>query len=94
LRRATGDPQGTTAAKGLAALPDGGTLFYWPPAIPFILPIPGIPISLIPKIPLIPATEAATAQGTTAAKGLAALPVGGITFYPCYPAYFQDICEK
>jgi len=54
-RRRNVSPRATAAAKGLAALPDGGTPFRGPPPFPFIFPIPKIPISLIPIIPLIPA---------------------------------------
>ena len=69
-------PPGTTAAKGLAAIPSLACFYT------------GATARTEPRPP------AHLPPGTTAAKGLAAIPDGGITFYPCYPAYFQDICEK
>jgi len=65
----------TTAVKGLAALPAGGTPFSGLPPFPFIFPIPAIHISIIPKIPVISAKKRFP-RDTTAAKGLATLPVG------------------
>ena len=90
---------GMTAAKGLAALPDGArlstgillsllslvslpslslsslkSLISQPIRIPSLPFIPRIPAAI--PISLIPAPEATIAQGTAAAKGLAALPDG------------------
>ena len=77
---------GTTAAKGLAALPDGGIPFYGHDGGERVLPpyqtVARVPTGTLAEQTLGPPPASYTFPlGTAAAKGLAALPDGGAPFH-------------